>query len=153
MDGAISLSSGPPSPVAASTAQVSGGGVPSLHDAIWQAPLVPAAIALTAGIVLDRYLHVPLAFTLRVAAASLIAWMVMIRFGSSPGLPLAYLAVAFALLGAAYHHAHRDVYADDDIGNYVSDNPRPARLLGILAEEPAIVLHRPDPLQSYTRSN
>jgi hypothetical protein len=33
-------------------------------DSIWRAPLVPAALAYTAGIVLDRYAVVPFAASL-----------------------------------------------------------------------------------------
>src|SRR5437763_75768 len=123
------------SPGVPSAAPVSRGSHAALHDTIWQAPLVPAAVALTAGIVVDRYVQVSLALSLVVAAASLIAWM-LTGAGRSPTLPLAYLAISLAALGGASHHAHCHLYPASDIGNFATPEPRPARLLGILAEEP-----------------
>ena len=45
-----------------------------LQDVIWRAPLVPAAIAFTAGIVLDRQLSIPLPLSLAAVCALLFAW-------------------------------------------------------------------------------
>src|SRR5271163_3920826 len=102
-------------------------------DNIWRAPLVPVALALTAGIVLDRFHSVPLPISLISVVASLIAWA--LTCGTrSPGLPLVYLWLAVAALGAAYHHAYRDVYAPDDIGNFATVEARPAWLRGFIAE-------------------
>ena len=55
----------PPSPASAS---------------IWRAPLVPAALAVTAGIVVDRYAAVPVTVSLLVAAVALAA-LVCVRAG------------------------------------------------------------------------
>lgn len=140
------------SPGVPSAAPVTRGADAALHDTIWQAPLVPAAVALTAGIVLDRHFQVSLALSLLVATGCLITWM-LTRTGRSPALPLVCLAGCVAAIGAAYHHAHCHLYPASDIGNFATPEPRPARLLGILAEEPVIIQHRPDPLQSYARPN
>ena len=62
-------------------------------DNIWQAPLVPLALAATAGIVLDRYASVPLLFSLVAAVAGIGAW-VFASFGQLVGLRLAFLCVS-----------------------------------------------------------
>ncbi|HEY7422657.1 MAG TPA: ComEC/Rec2 family competence protein [Gemmataceae bacterium] len=123
-----------------------------LPQSIWRAPLVPAALALTAGIVLDRHISLPMPISLIVAALGLVAWLCT-RGGPHAGLPLVYLALAGAAFGAAYHHYRRDVYATDDIFHYAKDEPAPVQLRGFLDEEP--VRHRApanDPLCSLTRS-
>src|SRR5262245_60673394 len=102
---------------------------------VWRAPLVPAALAVTAGVVLDRYASLPLASSLLTASGALIAWAVT-RAGGRPGLPLVYLAVAGGAAGAAWHHYRRDVYAPDDVGHLAPTEPRAVKLRGTLDEEP-----------------
>lgn len=109
-----------------------------LAENVWQAPLVPAALAMTAGILFDRYASVPLGFSLLVCAASLVAWAI-IRREKPAGLALLYLAVGGAAVGAAYHHWYWNVYPSDDIGNYASETPHVVRLRGVLVEEPVVV--------------
>ncbi|HTU18232.1 MAG TPA: DNA internalization-related competence protein ComEC/Rec2 [Gemmataceae bacterium] len=119
-----------------------------LPRSIWRSPLVPAALALTAGILLDRHLSLPLPVSLIAAAVCLAAWFCA-RASAHHGLPLVYLALAGAAFGAAYHHYRRDVYAADDIFHYAKDEPAPAQLRGVLDEEP--IRHRAppnDPLSS-----
>jgi hypothetical protein len=77
-----------------------------LPRSVWRAPLVPAALAVTAGIVLDRYAPLPLLAGLAAAAVFLAAWCCT-RAGGGTGLPLVYLALAGAAFGAAYHHYRR----------------------------------------------
>src|SRR5579875_2930341 len=81
-----------------------------LPRSIWRAPLVPAALALSAGILLDRQFSLPLPGSLIAAAVCLAAWFCA-RTSSHPGLPLIYLALAGAAFGAAYHHYRRDTFA------------------------------------------
>src|SRR5215469_3849833 len=83
-------------------------------DSVWRAPLVPVALALTAGIVLDRYAEIPLAVSLTAAVAFLAAAAAACAGRNLP-LPLLYLAGTVAALGAAYHHWHRHSFADDDL--------------------------------------
>ncbi len=124
---------------------------PPASESIWRAPLVPAALAISAGVVLDRYAVVPPAASLVAAAVALVAWACTRGDGRS-GLPLVYLAVAAAALGAAYHHYRRDVFPPDDIGNFAPAEPRPARPRGLLDEEPLRLPAPPhDPLRSMDR--
>jgi hypothetical protein len=102
--------------------------------------------------VLDRHFSPPLPVSLIVAALGLIAWMCA-RGSPNVGLPLVYLALTAAALGAAYHHYRRDVYAADDIAHFAKDEPAPVQLRGFLDDEP---LHNrapaDDPLRSLSRN-
>jgi hypothetical protein len=123
-----------------------------LPRSIWRSPLVPAALALTFGILLDRQLSPPLSVSLIAAAFCQAAWFCT-RGSPHHGLPLVYLALAGAAFGAAYHHYRRDVYAADDIFHYAKDEPAPVQLRGLIDEEP--IHHRApsdDPLSSLARS-
>jgi competence protein ComEC len=116
---------------------------------VWHAPLVPVALAATAGIVLDRYLSLPLPVSLLTAFLGLVAWTT-VRLERPRGLPLVYLGLTVCALGAAYHHWQREIHAADDIGKFVRAAPQPVQVRGVLAEEPSIV-RRPqhDDLQSF----
>jgi competence protein ComEC len=112
---------------------------------------LPVALAVTAGIVADRYGSIPLGVSLAAAIAALAAWA-LTRRSKHVGLPLVYLAVAAGALGAGYDQWHRDWYPPDDIGNFTAVEPRPTRLRGVLVEEPIINWQLPQsPLQSIRR--
>jgi competence protein ComEC len=120
---------------------------------VWRAPLVPVALAATAGIVVDRYAAIPLPVSLIVLVGCLAAWAINLG-GRGQGLLVAYLLGAVAGLGAAYHHWYRDVFAADDIGNFASEDARPAKLRGLVVEEPFIAWQpRGDPLYSMPRAD
>jgi competence protein ComEC len=113
--------------------------VPSaLSLSIWRAPLVPLALAGTSGIVLDRYVNVPLAFTLVAAAAALVGWISTVH-GATAGPPLIFLWAGVGALGAAFHQNYRGAYAADDIGRFATSEPRPVLVRGFLESEPTIV--------------
>ncbi|HLJ95681.1 MAG TPA: ComEC/Rec2 family competence protein [Gemmataceae bacterium] len=116
-----------------------------------RAPLVPIALAVTAGITLDRTLTIPLPFSLLVAAAGILTWAVAFYSGKR-GLAVVYLGLSAAALGAGYHHGYRNVYPADDIGEWVTTEARIAQVRGIVEEEPRIQ-HRPppSPFQSIPR--
>src|SRR5579871_3684733 len=59
-------------------------------DNVWRAPLVPAALAVTAGILADRVASVPLPVSLVALMACLAAWAIS-RAERPSGLPIAYL--------------------------------------------------------------
>ncbi len=120
---------------------------PALQDSVWRAPLVPAALAFSAGILLDRWLFLPLTGSLFAAVVMLAAWGAT-GLGRSSGLPLVYLALATAALGAGYHHFRRDVFPSDDIGFIADEVPRAVQLRGVLDEEPLARWHpQHDPLR------
>ena len=120
---------------------------------IWRSPLVPVALAATAGVLADRSFSIPLAVSWLTAAAGLLAWFVT-RSGSAAGLPLVYLGLAIAALGAAHHHRHMHVYPADDVGALAAEGPRLVCLRGILEEEPFVrVRPRHDPLLTFQRAD
>jgi competence protein ComEC len=114
---------------------------------------VPVALFATAGIVADRHFAVPVPFSLLTAAGSLVTWLVL-RRSSRGGLPLVYLWIASAGLAAAYHHGYREGFSADDISRFATAEARPARLRGVIVEEPTISWQvHGDPLQSMDRSD
>src|SRR5947209_19923094 len=94
----------PPTTFAASRTRMPA--APPFPGNIGHAPLVPFALAITAGIVADRYAAIPPLFSLVLATAGLLAWALAAR-SPRTGLPLVYLALSAAGLGAAYHHWQR----------------------------------------------
>src|SRR5262245_24380472 len=118
-------------------------------ESVWRAPLVPAALAVTAGLVLDRAYTIPLPVSLLAAAVALAAWL-LARNGSPTGLPLIYLALAGTALGAAYHQWYRDWEPPDDVGRYLTAEPVPVQVRGRLEKGPYPVKPSPPtPLQSF----
>jgi len=110
---------------------------------IWAAPLVPVALAATAGIVADRWYRIPLPVSLAALCLFLAGWLL-----SRGGLALTYLLAGVAALGAAYHHWHRDIYPANDIGQFATEELRPARLRGVLLEEPVRFRRASSPLRT-----
>ncbi|MBV9122945.1 MAG: DUF4131 domain-containing protein, partial [Planctomycetes bacterium] len=111
---------------------------------------MPVALAVTAGIVIDRHAGLPIGFSLIGALVGLIAWAVSLG-SRQGGLPLVFLAGTLAALGAAFHHHSLEV-SPTDIGRLATSDPRTVRVRGEIWEEPAIAW-RParDPLQSIPR--
>ena len=118
-----------------------------MPDSVWRAPLVPAALAYTGGVLLDRYAAVPIAVGLLGTIGGLIGWLVA-RLKGRAHLPLVFLALAGAAFGAAFHHYRRDVYSADDVGEIATAEARPVEMRGWLDEEPIHTPERPDPLRS-----
>jgi competence protein ComEC len=120
---------------------------------VWRAPLIPLALAATAGIVLDRSLAVPVLVCLLVALLALFLWAAAFFCSRLRGQSVAYLALAVAALAAAYHHAGWYDYPADDVGRVAPDEPTPAELRGVLDDEPLVHYHDPTPLVSLPRSD
>jgi competence protein ComEC len=106
------------------------------------------ALFVTAGIVADRYFSIPLLFSMLTTVGSLVVWLGLCRSTKS-GLPLLYLWIAGAGLGAASHHAYREGFSADDIGRFATADPRPVRLRGAIVKEPNVLRQaHDDPLRS-----
>jgi competence protein ComEC len=137
-------------PTAAPDATPTTANIRPFIQSIWQAPLVPVAVAVTAGIVLDRKIEVPLFFSLPASLVLLAVWF-WNRHKSRVQFPLLYLAFACGAAAAAYHHWHREIYAANDIGEFAGRDPKPVVVRGLVEEEP--LFHRQpegDPLKSFT---
>jgi hypothetical protein len=94
------------------------------------APLMPIALALAAGIALDRYGDPWSPFvwgTIALGAVSLGA----VRRGGVRDLAL---LVAFAAIGGGWHHYRWSDLEVDDLSQRVSETPRPAWVRGVLRE-------------------
>jgi len=116
------------------------------------APLAPAAVAVTLGMILDRWYGWPLPVSMLLLGLSVLCWG-LANLGRHRGLPLAYLVLGGVALGAALHHFRRDFYPPDDIGWYVPAEPAPVQLRGTLDEEPSLIPAPPsDPLRFRERS-
>jgi competence protein ComEC len=125
----------------------------SPNSSVWRAPLIPVALAFTAGIVVDRYRSIPLAFSLGAVPLCLAAW-VFASLGRNKAAALPYLWLAITGLGAGYHRLHQSVFSTGDIGNYATEEPRLIRIRGVLDEEP-IIAYQPaaGSLQSFPHAD
>jgi competence protein ComEC len=120
------------------------------HEPAWKefarAPLVPVALAATAGLVADRYGGFPVGAELLVAAAAIAVGLVQLVRAEAAAV---WLWVAAGALAAAHHHAHRHGYAADDIGYVAADRPVPCKVRGVLVDEPTrFPPPKPDPLRA-----
>jgi competence protein ComEC len=123
----------------------------SAFASIWHSPLVPAALAVSFGIAVDRLVGIPPSAGLIILAVGLIGWLAGMRKPGTAGL--AFLWVALFAAGALHHYQYRHVFAADDIGRLAGENPRLIRLRGRLAEEPTVAgLPVSDPLRSLPRA-
>src|SRR5688572_237389 len=120
---------------------------PVTGDDLWHAPLVPVALAVTAGVAADRLVGVPLHVSAITFLGGLAGWIAAARQSFARGLP--WLWLALAALGALHHRQFRDVFPADDIGHVATEEPRLVRLRGKLVEAPTTSgAAKPDPLRS-----
>jgi competence protein ComEC len=99
-----------------------------------RAPLVPVALAATAGLLADRYVGVPLGPGLIAAVVALVGWVV--TRSAAPHAAFGWLLVCVAALAAVHHHSYRNAFRADDIGHFTKDVPAAIRVRGTLDEEP-----------------
>src|SRR5262249_13759935 len=119
---------------------------------VWRSPLFAAALAWTAGMVCDRYLAIPLTVSFVAFLASLTAWGI-VAWDRASGLPLVYLAISLAAIGAAYHRAWLEVFPADNIGTFATEDPRPGKIQGYLLDEPTMNLPVRGPLRTLARES
>jgi competence protein ComEC len=123
-----------------------------LNRPLAYAPLVPFAIAVTAAIVTDRYLPISSSVWLVSAGIGGLTWLAAFRRNDL--LALAGLWVFAGSLGGAYHHAWRNDFAADDIGNIAGVEPKLIRVRAALDDDPFVRRHaKDDSLVSRPRSD
>lgn len=128
--------------------------LPKRPEPVWQefarAPLVPVAVAVSVGLIADRYGTLPPATGWLAGLVGLVVWLVArSRSAVSAGV---WLWLAAGGLAAAHHHQHRNIFASDDIATFASETPSPVRVRGYLDEEPIHVrAPRPNPLVTELR--
>jgi len=96
------------------------------------APLVPLVVALSVGIVLDRYVEPCRTRTwvsLALASGTVAALTVRRSLISSSAL-----VAAFVALGGGWHHLRWADLAADDLARSVTDTPQPAWVRGVVRE-------------------
>ena len=115
-----------------------------------RSPLVPVALAVSAGLIVDRYTETPLAGELLVSGLAMIAWLVAKKRKSDSAA--IWLWFAAGALAAAHHHTHRHAFAPDDIGTFTGPRLAVVRVRGTLDEEPARFRPpKPDPLMTVQK--
>ncbi|MGE3820897.1 MAG: ComEC/Rec2 family competence protein [Isosphaeraceae bacterium] len=96
------------------------------------APLVPLAIAVASGIVLDRYLQ-PWETSVWVAIGALVAAL-GIGLNRFPRLSAAAVALAWLAVGAGRHHQFWFDPPPDDLARVVTEEARPCWIRGVLRD-------------------
>lgn len=90
-------------------------------------PLVIVLSAVCGGIVLDRFVHVAIAWYGLAALMAWIAWWLLWRTGCARAAAVSLL-VSLAGTAAAWHHCHWSLYESDHVGLYAREIPGPAAL-------------------------
>src|SRR5438067_794387 len=98
---------------------------------ISQAPLVPIALALTLGIILDRFVAIPSLLSVSASLAALLVWIAVSR-KTNHRYSVVYLWLASTALGSAYHYAQLFGVADNDVRHLASEEAKPTRLRGVV---------------------
>jgi competence protein ComEC len=96
-------------------------------------PLVPVALAATAGILLDRLAVAPLPLWLGGVGVALLGWAVARRQGGP--CERLWLALAAAALAGAWHHV-RQLPPAHDLGRLTREGPIPVRVRGVVVAGP-----------------
>jgi competence protein ComEC len=123
-----------------------------LNRPLAYAPLVPFATAVTAAIVFDRYLPISSSVWLVLAGIGGLIWLAAFRRNDL--LALVALWTFAGSLGGAYHHAWRNEFAADDIGNIAGVEPKLVRVRAALDDDPFVRRHaKDDSLVSRPRSD
>lgn len=108
-------------------------------------PLVPIALAVTAGILADRLFALAPWFAFAVFLVAVAGWWTFGRWNRTE----IWLCAAAAVLGALHHHQYRGLFWPHDIGALAGEEPRLVRVRGILMDEPEILRGSTyDPLRS-----
>lgn len=100
-----------------------------------RAPLVPLAIAATAGVILDRYSTVPFGAWLVLALAGIVG-----TFALSRGVTRLALLLIFAALAGGHHHFVRTWIPEDDLSRVLGRDGVLIRLRVRLLDEPSVRL-------------
>jgi competence protein ComEC len=118
---------------------------------LWSVPLVWFTIAVTAGIVADRYLALPPYFSLAAVAAFLATRLLVVR--SHGPLKLACFLGAAAFLGAAWHRSHQDPPSGRALRALATPDGTPLRFTATLVAPVQSMLGGEDPMQSLPRDD
>jgi competence protein ComEC len=114
---------------------------------IWQAPLLPVALAWTVGIVLDRFATFTWQVVLGWFLITLFLWLGSRGNRNLVG-PLVFLGSIVVAAGAVQHQLAANRIAPDDVSLLLEEEAKPARVRGEVFSEPVLVRGSNDPLRS-----
>lgn len=111
-------------------------------------PLVVVLAAVCLGIVVDRWFQMPVGVSWTMAFGMWVGWIVLWRRGWEGSACVALLAAA-AGWGAAWHHCHWSLFADNELGHYARPTAEPACVEAVVAQAPVrLPATKPDPMRA-----
>ena len=89
-------------------------------------PLVVVLAAVCGGIVVDRWLEIPLPAWLLSAAVAWFVWLLLWRFRRDATAAIVLL-IALSAVGGGWHHFRWHFFAADDVGLFAREMPGAGR--------------------------
>jgi predicted membrane metal-binding protein len=112
-----------------------------------RAPALPVVLAVSVGIIADWSWSWPFSISLLLAAFFALAWAIAFLFARNKAatarLAAISLLIACGCLGAAWHQFQWSLVSTHDLLAFAADEPRPVRLLAVVASDPVLV--HPEP--------
>jgi competence protein ComEC len=112
-----------------------------------RAPAVSAAVAVVAGVLVDRRLPFDWTTWLVVCGGAIAVWIVMFSLRWNK-IAAASLMLALFCVGGGRHHQSRSVAPHDDVSRFARTESTPVRLIARIKTPPVVVPRSDDPLQS-----
>src|SRR5262249_26340904 len=127
----------------------------SARERSMRAPALPIAVALAAGIAIDRLSGIPLSIEFAIDVALVIAWGILFR-SKRWRWSSVLLVAGVCSVGATWHHLRWSSLRGNDVSRFASEEPRPVRLVATIRGDPAIAPKQNDDVPSaipqYDRS-
>ena len=101
-------------------------------------PLVHVAIAVSAGIVVDRHWPLAVGVWWALAAVTWVGWLILWRRRWERTSAILVLLAAGATAGS-WHHGCWHLFADDDLGNFASEDVQPVAIECVAMESGRVV--------------
>jgi len=122
--------------------------VENRHQTPGYHPLVIVLVAACAGIITDRWFEVPLVVSWTSAIGMWVGWLVLWRrnWQRTSGVMLLGTVAGW---GAAWHHCHWCLFADNELGHYATAIAEPACVEAVVVHAPArLPASKPDPMRA-----
>ena len=111
----------------------------------WHQPMIPIVLAFGLGIAADRWFwgdaSPPNLWLFYLLIGLVVVSLARLIRTSQNGVAFAFLLVSVALAGAARHHLHWRLFAENDIGRFAQDQPQPicAEIILTSVLEPSVM--------------
>ena len=102
-------------------------------------PLIPIAVAIGSGIIVDRTWSPSFVALICLAAVSTAAWLFATWRRSDRRVTAGLLFCWVICLGAARHHLFWSTAESDDVFAFAGEEPRLVRLVGTLVDQPQVI--------------